>query len=93
MQVLQNTKAVMRSVRLGSEDFDTQFGGLVLPDGANWQDALGHTLIPAVIEASRDNMLRVDFAPYDYTSAASLLRFVANTLGHFEELPLGLQVP
>ena len=88
---MQDTKAVMRSMRLGSEDFDSQYSKLVLC-GANWREALGADLITAVVKASRETVLRADFAPYDYESAASLLRFVANTVGHFEELGLGLQV-
>lgn len=81
----------MRSMRLGSEDFDRAYGALVM-GGREWCGALGETLIPAVVAASREHVLRADFAPYDYASAASLLRFTANTVGHFEELGLGLQV-
>jgi hypothetical protein len=89
-QVLQDTKAVMRSMRLGSEDFDAHYGALVLR-GADWRAELGGSLIPAVVAASREHVVRADFAAYDYRSAASLLRFTANTIGHFEELALGLQ--
>jgi hypothetical protein len=91
MQVLQDTKAVMRSMRLGSEDFDSLYNGVIL-GGTSWCDALGGTLIPAVVAASREHVLRADFAAYDFNSAGSLLRFAANTVGHFEELALGLQV-
>jgi hypothetical protein len=91
MQVLQDTKAVMRSMRLGGEDFDRAYGDLVL-GARDWHSTLGPSLIPAVVSASREHVLRADFAAYDYKSAASLLRFAANTVGHFEELGLGLQV-
>lgn len=91
MQVMLDTKAVMRSMRLGSEDFDRNYNVLVL-GGRSWQDVLGTSLIPDVIVASRQHVLRSDFAAYDFDSAASLLRFTANTIGHFEELKLGLQL-
>jgi hypothetical protein len=84
-----DTKAVMRSMRLGSEDFDTNYNTLVLR-GESWKEVLGQRLIPDVIIASRQHVLRSDFAAYDFNSAASLLRFTANTIGHFEELQLGL---
>ncbi|NJR41470.1 MAG: hypothetical protein HC767_01220 [Akkermansiaceae bacterium] len=90
-QVMLDTKAVMRSMRLGSEDFDTNYNTVVLR-GQSWKDVLGGKLIPDVIVASRQHVLRSDFAPYDFHSAASLLRFTANTIGHFEELQLGLQL-
>jgi hypothetical protein len=86
-----DTKAVMRSMRLGSEDFDRNYNAVVL-GGRCWKDILGQALIPDVITASRQHVLRSDFAPYDFSSAASLLRFTANTIGHFEELKLGLQL-
>ena len=81
----------MRSMRLGSEDFDTNYNTIVLR-GQSWKDVLGGKLIPDVIVASRQHVLRSDFAAYDFHSAASLLRFTANTIGHFEELQLGLQL-
>eukprot|EP00892_Ulva_mutabilis_P001083 jgi/Ulvmu1/10976/UM007_0155.1 len=90
-QVMLDTKAVMRSMRLGSEDFDRNYNVLVL-GGRSWQDVLGTSLIPDVIVASRQHVLRSDFAAYAFDSAASLLRFTANTIGHFEELKLGLQL-
>lgn len=91
MQVLLDTKTVMRSMRTGGEDFDAAYNSVIL-DSQNWRDALGATIVPAIVTASRQNVSRRDFSEYDFASSASLVRFVANTVDRFEEIPLGLSV-